>query len=445
MASVLIVDDDASIRTHLVSYLQDVGHHAEAAGDATAALATMDRQPFDAVLSDVRMAGMDGFGLLREVRARRPEIGVILMTAYATVPAAVEAMRAGAYDYLVKPFSLDQVGLVLDRLLEVQALRQENRSLREVVDAAPLLDSRNPAMQRVLATARRAAESDATILVTGEGGVGKSVLARAIHGWSPRASRPFLTIPCATLVEHLLESELFGHVRGAFSGAWRDKIGRLEAADGGTAFLDEIGDLPMELQPKLLRFLEEHRVQPVGGADSTAVTTRVVAATSRDLGAEVRAGHFREDLFYRLNVVALRVPPLRDRREDLPALTEHIVRALALRHHRVGITLTPAAVGAIEAYSWPGNVRELFNALERVIVLARGETVGAEDLPDQVLAPSTGLPAPSLAAMQGSLEDVERLHVQRVLSESPTLEEAASRLGINSTTLWRKRKRWGLV
>ena len=444
MPRVLIVDDDISIRTHLASYVRDLDHEVEAAGDAMEALAAMDGGAFDVIFSDVRMAGMDGLTLLREIRLRHPESGVILMTAYATVPDAVEAMRSGAYDYLVKPFSLEQVGLVLARLLEVQTLRHENRALREAVEGPLPLESRSPAMQQVLATARRAAASDATILVTGESGVGKNVMAAAIHRWSPRSSRPFVTITCTTLAEHLLESELFGHVRGAFPGAWRDKPGRLEAAEGGTAFLDEVGELPPELQGKLLRFLEERRFERVGGSETIIVSTRIIAATSRDLGDEVRAGRFRDDLFYRLNVIALQLLPLRGRREDLPALTDQILAALCLRHQRPGLALTPGARQAIAAYPWPGNVRELINALERAVVLTGGDAITANELPDQVAAPVAGLPAPSIAKAHGSLRDLERAHVQRVLAEATTLEEAATRLGINTTTLWRKRKRWGL-
>ncbi len=439
MASVLIVDDDAGIRTHLAAYLRELGHEAEAAADAMAALAVTDRRAFDVVLADVRMAGMDGLALLRELRRRHSELGVILMTAYATVPDAVEAIRGGAYDYLVKPFSPEQVGLVLGRLLEVQGLRRENRTLREAVDAPPLLESRDPAMQETLATARRAADSAATILLRGESGVGKTVLATAIHRWSPRAAAPLVTIACTTPTEHLLESELFGHVRGRVE----DRAGRLEAAEDGTAFLDEIGELPAGVQAKLLRFLEERCFERVGGTGTVTVTTRVIAATSRDLAAEVHAGRFRRDLFYRLNVVALPLPPLRDRREDLAPLADHIVTTLSVRHRRPGLSLTAAARRAIDRYPWPGNVRELVNALERAVVLARREAIDAEDLPDQVLAPATAH-APSIAAAQDALADVERAHVERILAESPTLEEAATRLGINPTTLWRKRRRWGL-
>ncbi len=444
MARVLIVDDDPGIRTHLTTYVRDLGHDAVVVADGVAALAAAQRAAFDVVLSDVRMAGLDGFALLRELRRLHPETGVVLMTAYATVPDAVEAIRAGAYDYLVKPFSLDQVAILLNRLIALQALQQENRTLRHALNAPPLLEFRNPAMQRILETARRAAASEATVLLTGESGVGKNVLAAAMHEWSPRAARQFVTIACTTLVEHLLESELFGHVRGAFTGAWRDKPGRLEAAEGGTAFLDEVGDLPGEVQAKLLRFLEERRFERVGSTNTIMVSTRIIAATNRDLANEVHAGRFREDLFYRLNVISVRLPPLRDRREDLAGLVEHVLRMLAVRHRRSRLTLTPAARRAIEAYSWPGNVRELVNALERAVVLTRGDQIDVDGLPDRVLAPEADAFAPSVVPDSASLAELERRYVQRVLAESPTLEEAAARLGINPTTLWRKRKRWGL-
>lgn len=441
MANILIVDDEKNIRSHLELYLRGLGHDAETAADGTAALAALERGSFDIVLSDVRMAGMDGLALLNEIRQRRPQIVVVLMTAYATVAQAVEAMRGGAYDYLVKPFSLDQVRLLLDRVLEVQKLRRENDSLRRTIEQPPLLDSKSARMQRVLETARQVAESDVTVLLTGESGTGKNVLAAAMHRWSRRRDGPFVTIACTTLAEHLLESELFGHLRGAFTGAWKDKPGRLEAAQGGTVFLDEVGELSADLQAKLLRFIDEHRFERVGGAETIAVDARVIAATNRDLEAEVDAGRFRHDLFFRLNVIGIRLPALRERREDLALLTDHIVEQLGARHHRDALQLADGVAPALAGYDWPGNIRELVSALERAVVLARGDTIRAEDLPDRLVAPPATVPTATTGL---SLEELKRRHIQQVLADSSTLEEAAARLGINATTLWRQRKRYGL-
>ena len=441
MASILIVDDEKNIRSHMTAYVRSRGHTVDATEDGPSALARLERRAADVVLSDVRMAGVDGLALLREIRRRWPETVVVLMTAYGTVPEAVEAMRTGAYDYLVKPFSLDQVGLLLERVLEVQRLRQENRALRQSIDEPILVESANPIMRRALAMARQVASSDATVLLLGESGTGKNVLASAIHAWSARSTRPFVTISCTTLAEHLLESELFGHVKGAFTGAWKDKPGRLAAAAGGTVFLDEIGELPPELQAKLLRFLEEHRFERVGGDETVEIDTRVVAATNRDLDAEVRGGRFREDLFFRLNVIAIHLPPLRERREDLAALVRHLLATLGARHRRGPLELTPEALAVLQTYAWPGNIRELQNALERATILAQGQNIRVEDLPDRLLAPAG---APAVESAQ-SLEELERRHITQVLAESASLEEAAARLGINPTTLWRKRKRYGIA
>jgi len=441
MATFLVVDDEKHIRSHLATYLRSLGHVAETASSAEEALEAVRRQAFDLVLTDVRMAGLDGLALLREIRALHPDALVVLMTAYATVAQAVEAMRAGAYDYLVKPFSLEQIGLLVERALEVQGLRRENRRLKLATDDAILLESQSPAMQRALDTARQVAASDVTVLLTGESGTGKTVLARQIHAWSRRGGGPFVTISCTTLSEQLLESELFGHVKGAFTGAWKDNPGRLEAAAHGTVFLDEVGELPPELQAKLLRFLEERRFERVGGRRTIEVDARLVAATNRDLEAEVASGRFRSDLYFRLNVVAIRLPPLRERRADLLPLADHLLRSLAARHGRERpMVLGDAARSAIEAYPWPGNVRELANALERAVVLSRGDVVQAESLPDAVLAPPRAAPA----GQHGSLEELEQGRIRQVLAESATLEQAAARLGIGVTTLWRKRKRYGL-
>ncbi|MET0151480.1 MAG: sigma-54 dependent transcriptional regulator [Candidatus Binatia bacterium] len=443
MASILIVDDEKNIRTMLTTFVRERGHSAEAAADGAEALEALRRGTFEVVFSDVRMAGLDGLALLREIHSRWPEVVVVLMTAYATVAQAVEAMRAGAYDYLVKPFSIEEVALALDRVLEVAALRRENRALKSALERPVLLESRNPKMNRVIETARQGATSSATMLLTGESGTGKSVLARAIHGWSSRAQQPFVAIPCTTLSEHLLESELFGHVKGAFTGAWKDKVGRLEAADGGTLFLDEIGELPGPLQAKLLRFLEERRFERVGGTATIEVDARIVAATNRRLEAEVARGTFREDLFYRLNVLRIEVPPLRERLEDLPALARDVLAMHAARYDRPVLHLDAEAEAVLAHYRWPGNVRELVNVLEHAVVVCRGDRVRIGDLPDRLAAP---MPPEGTVPADGGipLEQVERRHIERVLADSPTLEDAAARLGISSTTLWRKRKRWGI-
>jgi len=442
VASILVVDDEKNIRVMLASYVRGLGHSVELAGDGAAALEMIGKGKFEVVFSDVRMAGLDGLSLLHEIKGQRPETVVVLMTAYATVAQAVEAMRAGAYDYLVKPFSVDQVGLLLSRVLEVQALRRENRTLRGVLERPVLLQSSSQKMARLFDVARQVAASEATVLLTGESGTGKTVLARQIHDWSPRRERPFVTIACTTLAEHLLESELFGHVKGAFTGAWKDKPGRLEAAADGTVFLDEIGELSPSLQAKLLRFLEEKRFERVGGAATITVDARVIAATNRDLEEEVAARRFREDLFFRVNVVTLSLPPLRERRDDVSALTDHVIAGLAVRHGRPVPTVAPDTRHVLEGYGWPGNVRELVNVLERAIVLSKGNSITTEDLPDRLLAPRTA-DAPAKADAE-SLEILERKHIERVLAESATLEEASARLGINVTTLWRKRKRYGI-
>lgn len=443
MARLLIVDDEKNIRRSLETFFQSCGHQVQSAGDARAALALLAScDGVDLVLTDFRMAEMNGLELLKEIKRQFPDAAVVLMTAYATVENAVAAMKAGASDYLSKPFSLREVEHVVERALELRNLRVENRVLRAVVEDLPLIESRSPLMRAMVDIARQAAASEATILLLGESGTGKNVLAREIHGWSPRRGKPFVVVNCTTLSEQLLESELFGHVRGSFTGAVKDKPGRLEAADGGSVFLDEIADLSVPLQAKLLRFLQERRFERVGGAETIEVDARIIAATNRDLEQEVTAGRFREDLYYRLNVISLAVPSLRERPEDILSLAERFLSAAAVRNRRPGLKLSAEAAQALCRYRWPGNVRELRNAIERAVVLSRGETIKQEDLPDSIFRPQTGpraLPEPS-----ASLEDVEREHIRRVLADAVTLEEAADTLGISVATLWRKRKRYGI-
>jgi two-component system, NtrC family, response regulator AlgB len=441
MAKLLVVDDEKNIRGNLVTFFEGAGHQVKTAENGSQALALLSIDPsFDLMLTDYRMAEMNGLELLQQARREAPNLAVILMTAYATVENAVNAMKAGAYDYLTKPFTLDQVEHVVDRALEAQRLRTENRVLRDSIEERPLIESQSPIMHQLLETARRVAASEATILLMGESGTGKNVLARQIHRWSPRSEKPFVVVNCTTLSEPLLESELFGHMRGSFTGAIKDKPGRLEAAHHGTVFLDEIADLSPPLQTKFLRFVQEQSFERVGGDDTIAVDTRIVAASNRDLTAEVAAHRFREDLFYRLNVIALRVPALRERPQDIVRLAESLLIVAAARNHRQALRLSPEVIAAMTAYRWPGNVRELRNAIERAAVLAQGDLITPEYLPDAMFqdAPPAAVPG----AHPASLEEVERGQIMRVLGESPTLEDAAETLGINVSTLWRKRKRY---
>ncbi len=443
MAKLLIVDDERNIRRSLERFFQSLGHTVVSAEGGPQAAKLIAAEPFDLMLTDYRMAELNGLELLAEARRRQPGCLVILMTAYATVENAVAAMKAGAYDYVTKPFSLDQIQHTVERALELSGLQAENRALRETIDDAPMLESRSPVMKHLFDLARQAAQSDATILLTGESGTGKNVLARQIHRWSRRSAGPFVVVNCTTLSEELLESELFGHVRGSFTGAVKDKPGRLEAADKGTVFLDEIADLSPRLQAKFLRFVQEQSFERIGSDAVIRVDTRIIAASNRDLEAEVAQRHFREDLFHRLNVITLRVPALRERHEDLLPLAEWMLRAAAIRNGRGKMQLSPEAAAAISKYRWPGNARELRNALERAAVLSRSDVISREDLPDALFRETSEAGAPD-AHHAASLEELEREHIRRVLAETATLEEAAATLGINVTTLWRKRKRYGI-
>ena len=443
MAKLLVVDDEKNIRDALGHFFASSKHDIVVAASGREALVLMDRKgAFDLVLSDWRMAEMNGLELLNAIKAKFPDTIVILMTAYGTIQNAVAAMKAGAYDYVTNPFSLDQIQHAVDRALEVKELRTENRVLRNSIDGVPLLTTGSPQFRSLIETAYAAASSDATILLTGESGTGKNVLARQIHQWSSRRDRPFVIVNCTTLSEHLLESELFGHMKGSFTGAIKDKPGRLEAANGGSVFLDEIAELSPALQSKFLRFLQDERFERVGGEQTIKVDARIIAATNRDLPQEINAARFRSDLYYRLNVINLRMPALRERPEDILPLAEMFLAEAAARSRRIGLQFSDEARKALVAYSWPGNIRELRNAVERAVVLSRGAALRKEDLPDilfQSSAPRSGnLPE------QSTLEQIEQEHIRRVLVLAPTLEDAAATLGIGIATLWRKRRRYHL-
>jgi two-component system, NtrC family, response regulator AtoC len=394
--SILVVDDDPAMRHLLSVILTDHGWEARAVATAQDALKELEARDCDLVLTDVRMPGMDGLALLREIQRLRPELTVIVMSAYGAQDAALEAMKAGASDYLSKPFKRDEVVLVLRKAEERERLARENRRLRTELASGygpSNLVGASGAMQEVLRQLRKVAPQKTTVLVTGDSGTGKELVARALHELSPRAAYPFVAVNCGAIPAELIESELFGHVKGAFTDASRAKKGLADEADGGTLFLDEIGELPLALQPKLLRFLEEEEVRPLGDVRARKVDVRVVAATGRDLRRAVAAGQFREDLFYRLDVVEVRLPPLRERPEDVPALAAHfLARHARLRPELADMRLSDDARDALLAHRWPGNVRELEHALERAVVLADGPVIREEDLPETVRSPPSSAP-----------------------------------------------------
>ena len=453
MARLLVVDDEKSICTTIEAAMKSVGHAVDVADSGEMAITLMRKQVPDILLTDLRMDGMSGLDLLGKSREYFPSVTVVLMTAYGTVDTAVAAMKNGAYDYLVKPFTPEQLEHLVERIEEFRRLRDENTKLRdqvEVLSEPSSIVTKNPRMMKILDTARKVAVTDSTILITGESGTGKTLLAKLIHDASGRAKGPFAVVNCATLSENLLESELFGHVRGSFTGAVKDKMGRLQLADTGTVFLDEIGEISPGLQTKLLRFLQEREFERVGDTKTIRVDVRIIAATNKDLEREVRDGRFREDLYFRLNVIDLHMPSLRQRPEDIPVLADQLLTRSFVAAGRKPRLLSEQAKQAIMNYGWPGNIRELKNALERAAILCSGDQVTVEDLPDRVLE-STGFPlghelGPVTAVTQSdmSLEELEKKHIQHVLSTATTLEEAASILGINLSTLWRKRRRYGL-
>jgi DNA-binding NtrC family response regulator len=378
---VLIVEDEAKLRRVIELQLQSAGYEVDKAGSAEEALRLVDRASL--VLTDLKLPGMDGLEFLALVRRQDAQVPVVVMTAFGTVENAVEAMKAGATDFLPKPFSLDHLLTVIGKALEVRALRDENRVLREELGRRYAFDNvvgHSPAMQEIFATIMRVAPTRATVLLAGESGVGKDLIARAIHFHSPRRDRPFIKINCTAIPENLMESELFGFEKGAFTGAVAPKPGKFEMADTGTAFLDEIGDVPGSIQVKLLRVLQEREFERLGSNKTRQIDVRILAATNRDLRAALEEGTFREDLYYRLNVVPLNIPPLRERKEDIPFLAEHFVRKLAVETGSTADSISENAIKRLLEYSWPGNVRELENVIERSLVLAAGKRLEAADI-----------------------------------------------------------------
>jgi NtrC-family two-component system response regulator AlgB len=452
VARILVVDDERSILTTIEAALKNLGHLVELAESGEMAITLMRRSVPDIILTDLRMDGMSGLDLLGKAREYFPTATVVLMTAFGTIDTAVSAIKNGAYDYLVKPFTPEQLEHLIEKIEDYRRLREENTKLRDQVDALSepsAILTQNPRTQKVLDMAKKVAVTDSTILITGESGTGKTLLAKLIHDGSPRSKGPFAVVNCATLSENLLESELFGHVRGAFTGAVKDKMGRLQVADTGTVFLDEIGEVSPNLQTKLLRFLQEREFERVGDTKTVRVDVRIIAATNKDLEKEVKEGRFREDLYFRLNVIDLHMPSLRQRPEDILTLADQLLARSFASTGRRPRPLNDSAKAAIQGYGWPGNIRELKNALERAAILCTGDQVSVEDLPDRVLEHTqvgfpSQVPLAALTQSDVSLEDIEKQHIRHVLTTASTLEEAAGILGINLSTLWRKRRRYGL-
>jgi two-component system, NtrC family, response regulator AlgB len=441
--SVLVVDDEKNIRTTLGVCLEGLGCRVASAGSAAAAREWAARQPFDLAFVDLRLAEQSGLDLLPDLLAASPDLDVVVITAYATVDTAVVAMKRGARDYLPKPFTPAQIRHVVAQVEERRALlrrvRELEGQLREGVPDVDL-DSASPRMRAAIDTVLRAAGSDVALLLRGESGTGKGVLARLLHARSARAARPFVVISCPTLSQELLASELFGHARGAFTGAVRDNPGRVEAADGGSLFLDEIGDVPTVLQPKLLRFLQEKEFERVGESRTRRADVRLVSATNRDIEAEVAAGRFREDLLYRLNVVEVRVPALRERPEDVLPLARRFAAFFATSAGRRVPELSTSAEEVLARYPWPGNVRELRNVIEHAVMLWPSTTIEPHAFPERIAARAT----PPALGGDVTLDELEREHILRVLARCETLEDAAASLGIDASTLWRKRKKYGV-
>jgi len=429
----LVVDDEPNILKTVAMCFESSGFSVISFQDPSKAIDALRQASIDIAFFDLKMQPIDGMQLLRETRRISPETTVVIMTAHGSIDSAIEAIKLGAFDYLQKPFEFAELRHFAERVFKHHAMKKEITLLKEELErqrGSGEIITRNETVRGIIDLATQVAQSNITVLIEGESGTGKELLARMIHDRSSRSAHRFVAVSCAALSETLLESELFGHVKGAFTGAMKDRVGRFEAADGGTVFLDEIGETPTTIQVKLLRFLQSREFERVGESTPRKVDARVVAATNRDLEEGVKTGTFREDLFYRLNAVRLKLPPLRDRREDVPLLVQHFLR-------KFGSTeMTPEAMNALALLPWKGNIRELENVIERGVILARNEPVQLHHLPQEFQSPS--------GEISLSLESLEREHIIKVLRLSKDLDEAATLLGIDPATLWRKRKKYGL-
>jgi two-component system NtrC family response regulator len=448
--TILVIDDDVSVRRVVEYQLAEDGHRILTAADGPTGLQQVESEPIDLIVTDVRMPDMNGLDLLARVHSMHPDLPMIVLTAHGTIDSAVEAMKLGAFDYLTKPFSGEHLRSAVRKALQVAELQTENRQLRQAVRdrfAFANMIAGSPSIRAVTDVAARAADSDATVLLEGESGTGKELLAKAIHFHSDRSRRPFVTVNCAAIPEHLLESELFGHRRGSFTGAVADKRGKFEAADGGTIFLDEIGELPALLQVKILRVLQEREVDTIGETRPVRVDVRVIAATNRDLRKMMEDGAFRDDLYYRLAVIALRVPPLRERTDDIPLLVDHFLDTHSTRMKRARPAVEGEVYAALNRYGWPGNIRELENVVERALVLDTDGSIGTDDLPEQVRAGGTPIGNLKIELPDGgiSLERVERDLLMAALEKHDWNQtRAAAYLDITRSTLLYRMQKFGL-
>ncbi|MCU0343213.1 MAG: sigma-54 dependent transcriptional regulator [Ignavibacterium sp.] len=448
--SILIVDDEDAQRSILNGYLEKKGYKIYSASSGTEGIKIVQDNLIDIVLSDYKMPDKTGLEVLESVKKINPEVSFVILTAYGTIENAVKAMRLGAFDYISKPVDLDELDLMIERIIENKNLKSEIQLLKNQLQSKFKIDSfisHSPKMEEVLSFAARAADSKATVLITGESGTGKEVLAKSIHYVSPRKDKPFIAVNIPALPETLLESELFGHEKGAFTGAEKSKKGRFELADGGTIFLDEIGDIPINLQVKLLRVLQEHQIERVGSTENINIDVRIIAATHQNLEEKIKDGSFREDLFYRLNIVSLNIPPLRERREDIIPLIEHFVEKYSKENNKEKLSLSKEAVDLLIKYNFPGNVRELENIIERAVVLCRSKVITVNDLPNIV----TGFKAEKEIAVNENtslieqVEELEKKLIYDALSKSNGNQSQAGRmLGLTERNLRYKMQKYDI-